>query len=291
MAGLQTRLEERLSALLARSGTWTQRVRLAFPDGSLLLEPDDTALTVAELLEGPRWQEAEATREAQGLPDMVQTPSGATKRRSQGRSDSKGAMELEKRLGKLQEAKHLPLMQSRERKQPSSPAHSTPAADGSNATSDPGANAGRSAGAGRLASPPEPSDLAPTDGSDRVLMASSRDEDHPADNIIDGNDKTYWISTGLYPQEILLELAQPRRVSGVRLSTTNVRSVRIEGCSEPAATTFETLGSAEMDAKSKGNLQSKQLKCREQSQPIRFVKTMILSGWHDFCSVHRIVVE
>ncbi|CAE8669448.1 unnamed protein product, partial [Polarella glacialis] len=90
----------------------------------------------------------------------------------------------------------------------------------------------------------------------RVLMASSVDGDHPPDNVIDGDEATYWISTGLYPQEILFELGKPATVSGIWLSTTNVRMVRIEGCVEESAVTFETLASGEMAAPSEaGRLQ------------------------------------
>ncbi|CAE8610152.1 unnamed protein product, partial [Polarella glacialis] len=129
----------------------------------------------------------------------------------------------------------------------------------------------------------------------RVLMASSVDGDHPPDNVIDGDEATYWISTGLYPQEILFELGKPATVSGIWLSTTNVRMVRIEGCVEESAVTFETLASGEMAAPSEaGRLQLQELRVdagREQSRPTRFVKAVILSGWDDFCTVHRIVVQ
>eukprot|EP00971_Amphidinium_carterae_P089017 1761943-Amphidinium_carterae.1 len=40
------------------------------------------------------------------------------------------------------------------------------------------------------------------------------------------------MSTGLYPQEILLQLQEPARISSIQLVTTNVKQVRIEGCSE-----------------------------------------------------------
>eukprot|EP00933_Yihiella_yeosuensis_P027579 TRINITY_DN21485_c0_g3_i1.p1 TRINITY_DN21485_c0_g3~~TRINITY_DN21485_c0_g3_i1.p1 ORF type:complete len:135 (-),score=35.19 TRINITY_DN21485_c0_g3_i1:92-496(-) len=123
----------------------------------------------------------------------------------------------------------------------------------------------------------------------KVLMVSSLDEGHPADNIIDGSDASYWISTGLYPQEILLQLAQPAPVSSVKIQTTNVKSVRIESCAEDKPVNFTTLAEGDLD-ESHGRLQQKELPCHA-GEPAAYVKVMILSGWHDFCSVHRVIVQ
>lgn len=287
VAGLQERLEERLSAMLAKSGAWSQRVRLTLPDGRTLLEPSDMEQSVGQLLAGHRWREAEASREAHGGPEVAQTPSAASRHRSSSRR-STGARGLERELGKLQAAKHLPLDETHSRRSPSGAAHAMDRMEGSApAEAAPGpAAVEKPAREGASASQP------PLGVCDRVLMASSLDEEHPPDNVIDGSDATYWISTGLYPQMILLELGQPTRISTVRLATTDVRGVHVEGCSGPAATSFETLGSAELDlAQGDCRLQMKELRCRALSQPTRFVKTTILSGWNDFCSVHRIVVE
>lgn len=275
VAGLQERLEERLSAMLAKSGAWSQRVRLTLPDGRTLLEPSDMEQSVGQLLAGHRWREAEASREAHGGPEVAQTPSAASRHRSSSRR-STGARGLERELGKLQEAKHLPLDGTHSRRSAPAEAAPGPAAVEEKPAREEGASASQP----------------PLGVCDRVLMASSLDEEHPPDNVIDGSDATYWISTGLYPQMILLELGQPTRISTVRLATTDVRGVHVEGCSGPAATSFETLGSAELDlAQGDCRLQMKELRCRALSQPTRFVKTTILSGWNDFCSVHRIVVE
>merc|ERR1719311_571633 len=133
-------------------------------------------------------------------------------------------------------------------------------------------------------------DLASKRAGGRVIMVSSLDEEHPGDNTIDGNENSYWTSTGLYPQELLLELGSVARISSIKLSTTNVKSVRIEGCSEDDPVNFKTLAEGDMEEKS-GRLQLKDLGCRDQEAPTRYIKVMILSGWHDFCSVHKIGVE
>ena len=66
----------------------------------------------------------------------------------------------------------------------------------------------------------------------KVLMVSSLDENHPGDHMIDGREDSYWISTGLYPQEILLQLSQRSQVSNVKICATNVRGIRISAFSD-----------------------------------------------------------
>lgn len=123
-----------------------------------------------------------------------------------------------------------------------------------------------------------------------VLMVSSLDEDHPGENVTDGSDRSYWISTGLYPQEILLELSMPAWVSFLTLSSTNVKQVLVEGCHDQSPVNFHALGGGDVD-NTHGQLQLQVLTLKEQQQPVKYVRLAILSGWHDFCSVHRLQLE
>merc|ERR1719161_2596842 len=124
-----------------------------------------------------------------------------------------------------------------------------------------------------------------------VLFVSSRDEMHPGDNVIDGDDHTFWITTGLFPQEILLQLPEPSQISSVRLATTNVRSMRVEACSEETPVNFKVMSEQhEMNEKS-GRMQIIDLACAPQEGPVGYVKLTILNGWHDFVSVHHVHVQ
>ncbi|CAJ1338708.1 unnamed protein product [Effrenium voratum] len=123
----------------------------------------------------------------------------------------------------------------------------------------------------------------------KVVMVSSLDDNNPADNIIDGREDTYWISTGLYPQEVLLALNQRSMVSSVKISSTSIKGIRIESCAEDDPVNFKTLAEEEMEDSS-GRLQIREMPC-QGVEPVAYIKLVILSGWHDFCTVHRAVVE
>eukprot|EP00927_Polykrikos_kofoidii_P039860 TRINITY_DN34167_c0_g1_i1.p2 TRINITY_DN34167_c0_g1~~TRINITY_DN34167_c0_g1_i1.p2 ORF type:complete len:343 (+),score=73.86 TRINITY_DN34167_c0_g1_i1:213-1241(+) len=120
-----------------------------------------------------------------------------------------------------------------------------------------------------------------------VYMVSSLDPSHPADNILDEKDETYWISTGLYPQEIILRVLNPSFISSVRFVCTKVRRIRIEGCRERTPVNFNFLAEREFaDSPSGQELQREVLQWHEQVGSILYIRVQILSGWHEFCSVH-----
>lgn len=130
-------------------------------------------------------------------------------------------------------------------------------------------------------------DLVSSKMGGKVIMVSSLDEEHPGDNIIDGREDSYWISTGLYPQEILLALSQRSPVSNVRILGTHVKGLRLEGCCEDDPVNFQTLAEGDLED-NPGRLQVKDMPC---SGEVAYLKIMILSGYHDFCTLHRVVVE
>eukprot|EP00928_Gymnodinium_smaydae_P017055 TRINITY_DN1649_c0_g1_i1.p2 TRINITY_DN1649_c0_g1~~TRINITY_DN1649_c0_g1_i1.p2 ORF type:complete len:137 (-),score=31.23 TRINITY_DN1649_c0_g1_i1:172-582(-) len=133
-------------------------------------------------------------------------------------------------------------------------------------------------------------DLVSKKAGGKVLMVSSRDDRHPGDNVIDPNENTFWISTGLYPQEILMQLGTPSQINKVKLTTTNVKSVRVEACSEETPVNFKQIAEGIFEEKA-GRIQVQDLSCHGQDAPIGFVKVTIVDGYHDFCSVHRVHVE
>lgn len=132
-------------------------------------------------------------------------------------------------------------------------------------------------------------DLASKAAGGRVLMVSSLDYEHPGCNVIDGGMDSFWISTGLYPQEILLELGRRCPVSSVQLASTSVRSIRIEGSQEAMPVNFQKLAEASL-RDTCGQMQLEEFQCHTHGRT-GYVRVVILSGWHDFCSVHRIRVE
>jgi heat shock protein beta-11 len=51
-----------------------------------------------------------------------------------------------------------------------------------------------------------------------ISMATSNDTNHPASNVIDGDNSTFWMTTGLFPQVFILTFPSHVEIDSVRLS-------------------------------------------------------------------------
>lgn len=137
-------------------------------------------------------------------------------------------------------------------------------------------------------------------------MVSSLDPDKPAEHAIDGQDGTFWLSTGLYPQDLIAELAQPGTLAMVRLVSAHVKRLRIEGCPQGPPRDFTVLAERDLEETS-GCLQVQEIPCclpsggsgsssargprggaRAQLLRLQYVRLVVESGWRDFCAVHRL---
>ena len=63
-----------------------------------------------------------------------------------------------------------------------------------------------------------------------IKCATSFDERFDPKNVLDENIKTFWVTTGLYPHEILIDLGEPRKVKEIKFKTIGAKKIVIEGC-------------------------------------------------------------
>ena len=54
--------------------------------------------------------------------------------------------------------------------------------------------------------------------------------------------KKFWITTGLYPQELLIDLGGTKPVNEVRFTVSGARKIVIEGCKTTNASEFKKVG-------------------------------------------------
>lgn len=133
-------------------------------------------------------------------------------------------------------------------------------------------------------------DLASSASGADVFLATSHDPDCAGGRAIDGKAGTCWLTTGLYPQELILRLAQPGVISRVRVLSSRMRRFRLEGCYEESPINFRFIGEGELED-TEQNLQVLKLSVTATERPIEFLRIIIFSGWHDFCSIHQIQAD
>ncbi|XP_041792695.1 intraflagellar transport protein 25 homolog [Chelmon rostratus] len=122
----------------------------------------------------------------------------------------------------------------------------------------------------------------------KVVVATSSDENHPPENITDGNTNTFWMSTGMFPQEFIIRFPEPTKISSVTVDSYNVKHLKIEKNTSQNASQFESVTKKEFEH-TEGHLQSNAISLNGSSAThLRFI---ITSGYDHFVSVHRVSVQ
>uniref|UniRef100_A0A8C6VU39 Heat shock protein, alpha-crystallin-related, b11 n=1 Tax=Nothobranchius furzeri TaxID=105023 RepID=A0A8C6VU39_NOTFU len=117
----------------------------------------------------------------------------------------------------------------------------------------------------------------------KVVFASSCDENHPPENIMDGNTKTFWTSTGMFPQEFVIRFPEPTRVAAVTVESYNGTKTVV------TINSTHCPGSVMKFERTERHLQLNTLSLNGSSAVhLRFV---IASGHDHFVSVHRVTVK
>ncbi|XP_038608457.1 intraflagellar transport protein 25 homolog [Tachyglossus aculeatus] len=131
-------------------------------------------------------------------------------------------------------------------------------------------------------------DLCRTSEGARLVFATSFDERYPPDNILDGNSKTFWITTGMFPQEFLISFHKQVKIHKLTLQCYFVRSIRIEKSVTEEPWDLESLVEKDL-AHTEGQLQTEEFIF--PGAQATFLRFIIQSAFDNFVSVHRVSVE
>ena len=117
-----------------------------------------------------------------------------------------------------------------------------------------------------------------------IIFASSYDEKHPPENIFDNNKKTFFSSTGIFPQEICIQFEPFKIVNNVSITGSGIKKIAIHTCENDSAVNF--IKQAEQkNVPNSGGLQSLKLDLKK-SPRVKVMKIEVLEGYDDFFSIH-----
>jgi len=131
-------------------------------------------------------------------------------------------------------------------------------------------------------------DVAQGNAGGHIALATSCDENFPPENIIDGTHDTFWMSTGLFPQEVIISFQSLMSMKQISISCSGVRELRIERSVQEKPVDFEEIASKEIEHSEGHGLQREEFNCSGTAMHLRFV---IVSGHEHFVSLHRIHVD
>ncbi|KAF7687428.1 intraflagellar transport protein 25 homolog [Silurus meridionalis] len=122
----------------------------------------------------------------------------------------------------------------------------------------------------------------------QVLFATSSDENYPPERMIDGNMETFWLSTGIFPQEFIIRFPDNMKISVISIHSFNIKRLRIEQSTNEEAEDFKVMAEKEFE-QTEGSLQTNEisLDCSNATH-LRF---LILSGYDHFVSVHKVGIQ
>jgi hypothetical protein len=80
-----------------------------------------------------------------------------------------------------------------------------------------------------------------------IVSASSYDANHPPNAIIDGNSASFWVTTGSFPQEFVVQLGQASTIKSVELISCGLRAIELYKTEGIHANSWEKIASAEAD--------------------------------------------
>ncbi|CAN8217215.1 unnamed protein product [Coccothraustes coccothraustes] len=121
-----------------------------------------------------------------------------------------------------------------------------------------------------------------------LVLATSSDAEHPAESVADGSSKTFWTTTGMFPQELIIGFPKCVKISKVAIQCYLVRTLRIERSTSKDPVGFEQCVEKDLQHR-EGQLQMEEFPLPEfQATYLRFI---IKSAFDHFVSVHRVVAE
>ena len=119
-----------------------------------------------------------------------------------------------------------------------------------------------------------------------VKCATSFDERFDPSNVLNRDPRKFWTTTGMYPQELLIDMGGAKPINEVKFQSTGIKKVVIEGCKTTNTNEFKKIGeSKELGGKS-GGMQSDSV--RVESAPYCLIKFIVQEGYDDFSSIHYV---
>lgn len=131
-------------------------------------------------------------------------------------------------------------------------------------------------------------DVALSEAGAKVVLATSSDENYPPENMLDGKADSFWISTGMFPQEFIISFAGMMDVSKIKLSSFHVRGLSIQRSVQQEPLDFEVIDERELTP-SDASLQMEEFQF--DSTTARHMKFIIKSGFDHFVSVHKLSID
>ena len=122
-----------------------------------------------------------------------------------------------------------------------------------------------------------------------IIFASSYDEKHPPENIFDNNKKTFFSSTGMFPQEICIQFDNPRTVNSVGIVSYGIKKISIQTCENDSVVNFKNQAE-QNEIPNTGSFQKNKLNLVKKPT-VKVLKIEVLEGYEDFFTIQNVDIQ
>ena len=121
-----------------------------------------------------------------------------------------------------------------------------------------------------------------------VWYSTSLDSEHPPTNIVDNDETTFWMTTGLYPQEVVLQFKNPAQITRLTTITGKVKSMVVYAALDSEMTDWAEIDSTTLPGQPIKQGETRQLNYQKTCYGIKIV---ITKGWGQFSAIYLVRVE
>ena len=121
-----------------------------------------------------------------------------------------------------------------------------------------------------------------------MFYATSLDSEHPPSNMIDNDETTFWMTTGLFPQEIVLQFKNPAQITRITTLTGKVKNMVTYAATNKDLTEWAEIDSTNLPGNPIKQQETHQLNYQRTSYGVKIV---ITKAWGPFAAVYLIRVE
>ena len=118
-----------------------------------------------------------------------------------------------------------------------------------------------------------------------VIFSSSYDEKHPPENIFEPSKKTFFSSTGMFPQEICIQFEPIKVVNSVNITSYGIKKIAIHSCENDSA--HFTKQNEQSKIPNSNGIQNIKLELKK-SPKVRVLKIEVIEGYEDFFTIHNV---
>jgi len=123
-----------------------------------------------------------------------------------------------------------------------------------------------------------------------VIFSSSFDDKHGTETILNNDKKAFWSSTGLFPQELFIELQQEKTLTSLTITSYGIKKFLVESCENDSAVNFAKQGEVADIPNKEGKLQEFSVELKA-GKPVKILKITVLEGYEDFCCIHYVAFK